>query len=66
MSSILIVEDDPDIAQLIEHYLLRAGHAVNRLSTGTAVMPPNSASSARSSRMSASNSASDISGLSCS
>jgi len=39
MSSILIVEDDPDIAQLIEHYLLRAGHAVNRLSTGTAVMP---------------------------
>jgi DNA-binding response OmpR family regulator len=39
MSSILIVEDDPDIAQLIEHSLLRAGHAVDRLSTGTAVMP---------------------------
>jgi DNA-binding response OmpR family regulator len=39
MSSILIVEDDPDIAQLIEHSLQRAGHAVERLSSGTAVMP---------------------------
>ena len=38
MSSILIVEDDPDIAQLIEHYLQRAGHAVDRLSSGSAVM----------------------------
>ena len=39
MSSILIVEDDTDIAQLIEHYLQRAGHAVERLSSGSAVMP---------------------------
>ena len=38
MSSILIVEDDTDIAQLIEHYLQRAGHAVDRLSSGSAVM----------------------------
>ena len=39
MSSILIVEDDPDIAQLLEHYLQNAGHSVERLSTGNAVMP---------------------------
>ena len=39
MSSILIVEDDADIAQLIEHYLRRAGHEVERLSSGSAVMP---------------------------
>ena len=38
MSSILIVEDDSDIAQLIEHYLQRAGHVVDRLSSGSAVM----------------------------
>jgi two-component system alkaline phosphatase synthesis response regulator PhoP len=39
MSSILIVEDDSDIAQLIEHYLRKAGHEVERLSSGSAVMP---------------------------
>ena len=39
MSSILVVEDDPDIAQLLEHYLQRAGHSVQRVSSGTAVMP---------------------------
>jgi DNA-binding response OmpR family regulator len=39
MSSILVVEDDTDIAQLIEHYLHRAGHSVERLSSGAAVMP---------------------------
>ena len=39
MSSILIVEDDPDIAQLIAHYLQRAGHAVERLSSGSDVLP---------------------------
>jgi two-component system, OmpR family, alkaline phosphatase synthesis response regulator PhoP len=39
MSSILIVEDDADIAQLIEHYLRKAGHEVERLSSGSAVMP---------------------------
>ncbi len=39
MSSVLIVEDDADIAQLIEHYLRRAGYAVERLSSGVDVMP---------------------------
>ena len=39
MSSILVVEDDPDIAQLLEHYLQKAGHSVRRLSSGTSVMP---------------------------
>ena len=39
MSSVLIVEDDTDIAQLIEHYLQRAGYTVERLSSGTEVMP---------------------------
>jgi DNA-binding response OmpR family regulator len=39
MSSVLIVEDDVDIAQLMEHYLQRAGYEVERLSSGTDVMP---------------------------
>jgi DNA-binding response OmpR family regulator len=39
MSAILIVEDDPDIAQLIEHYLQKAGHTTERLASGNAVMP---------------------------
>lgn len=39
MSSILIVEDDADIAQLLEHYLQKAGHSVEHLSSGGAVMP---------------------------
>jgi DNA-binding response OmpR family regulator len=39
MSTILIVEDDLDIAALIEHYLEKAGHQVERLTSGTAVMP---------------------------
>ena len=38
MPSILIVEDDPDIANLIAHYLEKAGHAVTRLTSGTQVM----------------------------
>ena len=38
MSRILVVEDDPDIAALITHYLEKAGHAVAHLSTGAAVM----------------------------
>ena len=38
MSSILIVEDDPDIANLIAHYLEKAGHEVKRLTSGTQVM----------------------------
>ena len=36
---ILVVEDDPDIADLIRHYLERAGHTVECLSSGAAVMP---------------------------
>lgn len=39
MSNILVVEDDPDIADLIRHYLEKAGHTVERLSSGAAVMP---------------------------
>jgi len=38
MSSILIVEDDPDIANLIAHYLEKAGHEITRLTSGTQVM----------------------------
>jgi DNA-binding response OmpR family regulator len=38
MSSILIVEDDQDIADLIAHYLEKAGHEVARLSSGNEVM----------------------------
>ena len=39
MARILVVEDDPDIAELIVHSLSRAGHATERLSSGTDVMP---------------------------
>ena len=39
MSSILIVEDDHDIAELIAHYLEKAGHRVERLTSGSDVMP---------------------------
>ena len=39
MSQILVVEDDPDIAELIAHYLEKAGHTVESLATGAAVMP---------------------------
>ena len=38
MSSILVVEDDTDIANLIAHYLEKAGHEVKRLTSGTQVM----------------------------
>jgi DNA-binding response OmpR family regulator len=38
MSSILVVEDDQDIADLIAHYLEKAGHEVARLSSGNEVM----------------------------
>src|SRR5688500_11233605 len=34
MPKILVVEDDPDIAELIAHYLQRAGHQVERLAHG--------------------------------
>ena len=38
MPSILVVEDDHDIAALLAHYLEKAGHTVSRLSSGTAVL----------------------------
>jgi DNA-binding response OmpR family regulator len=39
VASIVVVEDDPDISDLIAHYLQKAGHDVTRLTTGTEVMP---------------------------
>jgi len=39
MANILVVEDDRDIADLIAHYLQKAGHAVEHLASGAAVMP---------------------------
>jgi two-component system, OmpR family, alkaline phosphatase synthesis response regulator PhoP len=39
MPSILIVEDDSDIAELIAHYLRGAGHQVHRIASGAEVMP---------------------------
>jgi two-component system, OmpR family, alkaline phosphatase synthesis response regulator PhoP len=39
MPSILIVEDDSDIAELIAHYLRGAGHQVHRMASGAEVMP---------------------------
>jgi DNA-binding response OmpR family regulator len=38
MARILVVEDDPDIAELIVHYLQSAGHTTVRLSSGADVM----------------------------
>ena len=34
-SRILVVEDDPDIAELVEHHLSRAGFSTNVVGTGT-------------------------------
>jgi DNA-binding response OmpR family regulator len=39
MATILVVEDDQDISDLLAHYLERAGHDVTRLSSGKDVMP---------------------------
>jgi DNA-binding response OmpR family regulator len=39
LSQILVVEDDPDIAELLGHYLEKAGHQVTRMTSGTMVMP---------------------------
>jgi two-component system alkaline phosphatase synthesis response regulator PhoP len=36
---ILVVEDDPDIADLIRRYLEKSGYTVQRVSSGGAVMP---------------------------
>lgn len=38
MARILIVEDSADIAELLRHYLERAGHQVDRLASGEQVM----------------------------
>jgi two-component system, OmpR family, phosphate regulon response regulator PhoB len=39
MSYILVVEDDADIAALIAHYLEKAGHRVDRVTSGSDVLP---------------------------
>ena len=39
MARILVVEDHQDIAELIRHYLERAGHAIDRLTSGRDVVP---------------------------
>jgi two-component system, OmpR family, alkaline phosphatase synthesis response regulator PhoP len=39
MPKILVVEDDADIAELIRHYLEKAGHTVRVLATGGGVVP---------------------------
>jgi DNA-binding response OmpR family regulator len=39
MAHILVVEDDPDIAELLVHYLEKAGHTTDRLTAGTDVLP---------------------------
>jgi two-component system, OmpR family, alkaline phosphatase synthesis response regulator PhoP len=39
MAHILVVEDDHDIAELIAHYLEKAGHSVEHLASGSAVIP---------------------------
>jgi DNA-binding response OmpR family regulator len=39
MSQILVVEDDGDIAALIAHYLEKSGHRVDRLTSGSDVLP---------------------------
>jgi DNA-binding response OmpR family regulator len=39
VSHILIVEDDRDIAELIRHYLVRAGYTAETLASGAEVLP---------------------------
>lgn len=38
MPRVLVVEDNPDIAEVIRHYLERAGYAVDHVATGTDVL----------------------------
>ena len=38
MPRVLVVEDDADIADLITYYLQKAGHIVDRISTGSGVL----------------------------
>jgi two-component system, OmpR family, alkaline phosphatase synthesis response regulator PhoP len=39
VSDILVVEDDRDIAELIRHYLVKAGHSVEIAASGDEVLP---------------------------
>ncbi|HUL75248.1 MAG TPA: response regulator transcription factor [Vicinamibacterales bacterium] len=39
MSRVLVVEDNTDIAELVRHYLERAGHAVDIASSGSEAVP---------------------------
>ncbi|NUR53258.1 MAG: response regulator transcription factor [Acidobacteria bacterium] len=39
MSRVLVVEDDQDIADLIRHYLQKAGHVVESVASGALVAP---------------------------
>jgi two-component system alkaline phosphatase synthesis response regulator PhoP len=39
MSRVLVVEDDKDIADLIVHYLQKAGHVVDAIGSGALVVP---------------------------
>jgi DNA-binding response OmpR family regulator len=39
MPRILVVEDDRDIAELIRHYLVKAGHRADVLASGSEVLP---------------------------
>ena len=39
MPRVLVVEDDPDIAGLIRHYLEKSGYDVRTLASGAAVLP---------------------------
>jgi two-component system, OmpR family, alkaline phosphatase synthesis response regulator PhoP len=39
VSRVLVVEDDRDIAELISHYLQKAGHIVETVASGSAVLP---------------------------
>ena len=39
MSHLLIVEDDRDIAELIRHYIVKAGHTADVLASGAEVLP---------------------------
>ncbi len=39
MSHILIVEDDRDIAELMRHYVVKAGHSADVLASGADVLP---------------------------
>jgi DNA-binding response OmpR family regulator len=39
MPRVLVVEDDPDIADLIRHYLEKSGYDVQTLASGAAVFP---------------------------